>query len=332
MHFTELGHTGIEVSKVGLGCSGHSRLGLANGGTPAEAVRLIHLALDLGINLIDTSGGLSGTDDIVAKAIQGRRAEVILSAKVNLSPAIWPAHDSRFFSRVFARMGAEFSYVAHPRLIEIAIERELRRLATDYLDILILHSVTPGQYQMALTRCVPILQRLKQEGKVRAFGVSESFSRDPSHEMLATAIGDQAFEVLMAGFNIVNQSADKAVFSPASARSIGTIGMFAVRRMLKDEAHFRQLVDRVNGIVGRVHPISADALLSTMADHGLKDIAGAAYRFCAYQSGADTMLVGTGNPDHLTRNVTSYMKGDLPPEIVALLRGAFGSIDDLTAD
>lgn len=332
MKYSALGSTGIRVSKIGLGCSGNSRLGLAYGGTRDEAVRLIHLALDLGVNLIDTSGGLSGTDTIVAKAVHGRRADVVLSTKVNLSPAIWPMHNSRFFSKAFARLGAEFSYVAHPRLIRIAVERTLQRLATDYVDILSLHSVTPGQYKMALKRCVPVLERLKGEGKIRAFGVSEAFTRDPSHAMLTSAIEDRAFEVLMAGFNVANQSADKTVFSPASTRGIGTIGMFAVRRMLKDEVHFRQLVDRINRNPRQAREISADALLSAMTEHGVEDVADAAYRFCAFQSGANTMLVGTGNPDHLTRNVASHARGGLPPEIVKLLRDAFGSIDTLTAD
>lgn len=331
MQYANLGKTGIKISRVGLGCSGPSRLGLAAGGTPAEAIRLIHLAFDLGVNLIDTSGAMSGTDEIIAKAVHGRRADAVLSTKINLSPAIGPMRNSRFFSRAFARVGAEFSYVAHERLIRRRIDQMLSRLGTDHVDVLSLHSVTPGQYHAALTRCLPLLERLKKDGKIRAYGVSEAFSRDPSHTMLKSAIGNQAFEVMMAGFNIFNQSAEKTVFSSASKRGIGTIGMFAVRRMLKNEMHFRQLVDRINRGPGQVHRISADALLSTMVRHGVTDVAEAAYRFCAHQSGADTMLVGTGNPEHLRRNVLSYMKGDLPPEIVTSLRDAFGSIDYLTA-
>lgn len=55
MDYATLGKTGISASRMGLGCGGHSRLGLATGGSQDEAIRIIHAALSLGINFFDTA-------------------------------------------------------------------------------------------------------------------------------------------------------------------------------------------------------------------------------------------------------------------------------------
>ena len=80
MQHATLGRTGIEVSVAGLGCGGHSRLGQSYGATEAQSVAVIHQALDLGINLIDTAQAY-GTESIVGKALRGRHDEVVLSTK-----------------------------------------------------------------------------------------------------------------------------------------------------------------------------------------------------------------------------------------------------------
>src|SRR5919112_2324348 len=83
MRSTMLGRTGIEVSVAGLGCGGHSRLGQTYGATEDESVAVVERALDLGINLIDTARAY-GTEEIVGRAIKGKRAEVVLSTKALL--------------------------------------------------------------------------------------------------------------------------------------------------------------------------------------------------------------------------------------------------------
>ena len=73
MERTTLGRTGLEVSVAGLGRGGHSRLGLSHGGSEAEAIAVIHRALDLGINLIDTAR-VYRTEEVVGRALAGLRA------------------------------------------------------------------------------------------------------------------------------------------------------------------------------------------------------------------------------------------------------------------
>ncbi|MCC7019535.1 MAG: aldo/keto reductase [Ardenticatenales bacterium] len=82
MQTVRLGRTGLDVSVVGLGCGGHSRLGMATGHDEAHAVRSVQHALDLGIGFIDTARSY-GTEAAVGKALRGRRSDVVLSTKAS---------------------------------------------------------------------------------------------------------------------------------------------------------------------------------------------------------------------------------------------------------
>ncbi len=332
LQYNFLGATGIEVSVIGLGCSGASRMGLAAGGTQSDAERLIHMGLDFGINVIDMSGVLSGTEPVVARAIQSRRNSIVLSTKIILGPLAWPFSETRTAARISSWIGAATSFVAGEGALIRRVENSLRLLGVEQIDIVSLHAVTPGQYPAALQRCRPILERLKRDGKIRAFGITEAFLRDPSHRMLSRAIGDGGFQTVMAGFNILNSSAGPAVFLPAMRREVGTIAMFAVRRMLKSPALFKEAVTEINRKRPDFPPISADGLLALMADHGVSGLTEAAHRYCRHESGADVVLTGTGDLQHLKQNVAACLAPPLPEPVRSAFREAFGSVDFATAN
>src|ERR1700722_13808520 len=82
MNTTILGRTGLEVSRIGLGAGGHSRLVLSQGKADSDAANLVRFALDQGINFIDTAEGY-GTETAIGLGIQGRRREeIVLSTKI----------------------------------------------------------------------------------------------------------------------------------------------------------------------------------------------------------------------------------------------------------
>ncbi len=81
MQHVILGRTGLRVGVAGLGCGGFSRLGLGNGGSEANAIRVVRTALDLGVNLLDTAA-VYGTEDVVGQAITDvPRAQVVIATK-----------------------------------------------------------------------------------------------------------------------------------------------------------------------------------------------------------------------------------------------------------
>jgi L-galactose dehydrogenase len=169
MRYKTLGKTGLTVSTMGLGCGGHSRLGLATGKTETEAIDLVKKALDLGINFIDTAESY-GTEGVVGKALKSAsREKVVLSTK--LSP--------HFQERLST--GAE---------LIARFEGTLSRLQTDRVEVLNLHGVQADAYAYCVTELVPALQTLKAQGKVRHIGITEAFIPEPQHQMAMQAIQD----------------------------------------------------------------------------------------------------------------------------------------------
>jgi aryl-alcohol dehydrogenase-like predicted oxidoreductase len=312
METTIFGRTGLEVSVAGLGCGGHSRLGLGTGHDEAHAARIVEHALALGINFIDTARAY-GTEPAVGKAIAGRRQDVVISTKSSAYRNSQPlsADDLR-----------------------ASLELSLQRLGTDYVDVFNLHGVTIEEYQHSIDVLLPEMQRQQALGKIRYLGITERFVTDTGHAMLARALADDHFDVVMVGFNLLNPSARDRVFPATRAHDVATQIMFAVRRALSRADAAKAVVEQLVG-TGEVDAaaIDRDDPLGFIAAHpDIDDLVQAAYRFCRHEPGADVVLTGTGNPDHLTTNVQSILAPPLPPEIQERLAQVFGRVTSVSGN
>jgi len=164
MRYRNIGRSGISASIIGLGT--WSLSGWMWGGTEeADAIATIHAALDAGINLIDTAPayGVGRAEQLVAKAIHGRRDKVILATKCGL---VWHTREGTYHEEQWGRQVYRF-LGAHS--VRHEVEESLRRLGTDYIDLYQTHwrdETTPIEETM------DTLMRLKEEGKIRAVGVS----------------------------------------------------------------------------------------------------------------------------------------------------------------
>ncbi len=164
MQYRPLGQSGIQASVVAFGAWAIG--GWPWGGTDeANAVSAIHRALDLGMNLIDTAPayGLGLSEEIVGKAIAGRRKDAVIATKCGLT---WHTDKGAHF---FTEYGKPVHRYLGPESIRQEIELSLRRLGTDYIDLYQTHwqdETTPIADTMAE------LMKLKDEGKIRAIGVS----------------------------------------------------------------------------------------------------------------------------------------------------------------
>jgi predicted aldo/keto reductase-like oxidoreductase len=96
------------------------------------------------------------------------------------------------------------------------LEDSLQRLGTDYVDVYHLHGVRDEQYDYARDNLVPLLLKLKAQGKIRFLGITEVFAADPAHRMMQRAVQDDYWDVVMVGFNILNQSARDRIFRTLS--------------------------------------------------------------------------------------------------------------------
>ena len=218
MDYTVLGNTGLEVSTMGLGCGGPSRVGKGTGKTEEESVAVVKQARDSGINIIDTAEAYA-TEEIVGKAIKDSdRSSLVLSTKKTIREGITQEQ------------------------VRISLEESLKHLGTDYVDIYYLHGVVLKDYDYIVSEIVPVLQRMREQGKIRFIGVTEMFNRDPQHAMLQRALQDDIWNVMMVGFNMLNQSARERVFTKAIQKNIGIVIMFAVRLAFSRPERLRQII------------------------------------------------------------------------------------------
>ena len=149
-----LGSSGIEVSAIGLGCMSLS--GVYGASSDDDGIALIHEALDHGITLLDTSDmyGFGHNEELVGKAIKGRRSEVVLATK-------------------FGNLGGRGGKIAdgRPEYVLSACETSLKRLGVELIDLYYQHRIDPT---VPIEDTVGAMAQLVREGKVRALGLSEA--------------------------------------------------------------------------------------------------------------------------------------------------------------
>jgi L-galactose dehydrogenase len=314
MQQVTLGRTGMKVSVAGLGCGGHSRLGQSYGATEAESIKVVHRALDLGINLVDTAQ-VYGTEEIVGRALKGRRDRVVLSTKA------LTMHKERPLK---------------PKRLRKSVEKSLKRLRTDHVDLFFVHGMQVRDLHHTREVIVPELRALQQAGKIRFLAASEAFASDNGHDALGQSLDadDDWYDVLMVGHNPFNPSARDRVFAATEDRAIGVLVMFAVRKALASPAGVRRVVD---GLVerGEVDPAVVDAddpLGFLIGEGGAASLTEAAYRFARHEPGCHVVLTGTGSVDHLAENVASINGPPLPADHRQRLDKIFGHVDSVSGD
>lgn len=199
----------LTVSALGLGCMGMSEFyGEAD---EQESIRVIHRALDLGVTFLDTADmyGVGRNEELVGRAIRGRRDEVVLATK---------------FGNVRGPNGERLGINGRPEYVRQACDASLKRLGVDHIDLYYQHRVDPDT---PIEETVGAMAELVQAGKVRFLGLSEAsaatlrranavhpitalqseyslWTRDPEEEVLPTCrelgIGFVAYSPLGRGF------------------------------------------------------------------------------------------------------------------------------------
>jgi len=146
MKYKKLGDSELSVSRIALGCWGFAGGSMWGPQDKADSIATIHTALEIGINFFDNAPGYGDgySEEVLGKALQGHRHEAIIATKIR------PADVSL-------------------KSIEVACEQSLRRLRTDYIDLLQPH--WPSR-QVSAEETFQAFTQLRQAGKIRAFGVS----------------------------------------------------------------------------------------------------------------------------------------------------------------
>ena len=156
MNYRYLGINKLKVSAIGYGCPPFQ--GKLSDADEKQAVAVLHRAIDIGVNFIDTADHNNGNnEEILAKALKGKRGQVVLTTKFgNLRGQPWAE-------------GREVE--GRPEYVSWACENSLRRLNTDYIDLYYVHRVDP---KVPIEDTVGAMARLIEQGKVRHIGLSEA--------------------------------------------------------------------------------------------------------------------------------------------------------------
>jgi len=203
MQYRTLGRTGIQVSPYALGAMMFGAIGNPD---HEDSIRIIHQALDAGINFIDTADIYSHgeSEEIVGKALKGRRDSVVLATKVNGSMGDDP--NQRGTSR---------------RWIMAEVENSLRRLETDYIDLYQLHRLDPS---VDIEETLSALTDLVRSGKVRAIGSSTFPASDMVEaQWVSERRGLERFRSEQPTYSILSRGIEREVLPVAQRYGMGTI-------------------------------------------------------------------------------------------------------------
>jgi aryl-alcohol dehydrogenase-like predicted oxidoreductase len=202
MQYRTLGRTGIKVSPFALGALAlGTHIGNPDSG---DSVRIIHAALDAGINFVDTSDVYGESEVVVGEALKGRRDSVVLATKFGRPLGDDPNHQ-----------GASRGWIV------AAAENSLRRLQTDYIDLYQLHRPDPAT---DIEETLSALSDLIRSGKVRAVGTSALPASDiVEAQWVAERRGLERFRTEQPPYSILSRGIEREVLPVAQRYGMGVV-------------------------------------------------------------------------------------------------------------
>ena len=274
MEHRVLGKTGLQLSLIGFGAS---PLGNEFGQVDLkDAVHAVHLAIAAGIHFFDVSPfyGRTLAEERLGAALAGMREQVVLSTKCG-------RYDLRQFDFSAAR-------------VRTSIEESLRRLRTDFVDLLIAHDIEFGDREQIIHETIPAMRKLQAEGKTRYVGISGL----PLPLLADVAVrGNVDFVLSYCHYNLLVRDLDRDLTPVLQARGIGLINASPLHMRVLTKAGPPDW-----------HPASAAVrqagarIVALCEQHGI-DPALLALRFCLDHSYVSSTLVGISTPGEVATNV-----------------------------
>ncbi len=296
MQYRTLGRTQLVVSTMGFGAS---PLGDVFGAIdPEEGMRAVHLAIDQGINYFDVSPyyGLTLAEERLGKALEGRRKEVILSTKCG-----------RYGDALF-----DFS----AERIRQSVDESLRRLRTDYVDLLQAHDVEFGDVEQIIHETIPEMRRLQQQGKARYIGITGY----PLGTLIRIAEAVPVDSIISyCRYNLLIDDMDTVLMPVAEKHGIGVINASALHMGILTE-----------GGAPSWHPAPAKVreagkLAAEFCRSRGVDLPELALRFCFDYPLVASTLVGMSTRDQVRRNLHA-LSAPADPEMVRQVRAIFAPV------
>jgi aryl-alcohol dehydrogenase-like predicted oxidoreductase len=284
MQYRALGRTGIKVTPYALGA-----MMFGAGGNPDhdDSIRIIHRALDAGINFVDTADAYSRgeSEEIVGEALKGRRDDVVLATKVSLPMGDDP--NQRGNSR---------------RWIMTEVENSLRRLRTDYIDLYQIHRPDPDT---DIEETLSALSDLVHSGKVRVIGSSAMPASDiVEAQWVAQRRGLERFRAEQPAYSILNRGIETEVLPVAQRYGMGTLvwsplakGMLT-GRIRKGQPTDLRRVTRLTSFSDERRLDAVEQIIPLAEEAGLP-VTHLAMAFAIAHPGVTSAIIGPRTMEHL---------------------------------
>lgn len=288
MKKNQLGNSDLIVSEIGLGC-------MSLGTDECKAVSLIHEALDRGVNLLDTSDLYDSgrNEELVGKAIRGRRDRVILATKVGNR-----------------RIPGQEGWVWDPSKAYIlsAVKDSLRRLGTDYIDLYQLHG---GTIDDPIDETIEAFEQLKQEGLIREYGIS---SIRPN--VIREYVSRSSIISVMNPVSIVDRRAEETVLPLLREKGISAIArgplasgaLAAGREPVKGVPDYE--LSELQELRSRLKQLETPG----------RNLTQLAIRFTLSQPAVATAIPGASSREQLLQNLAAADAPELNEEELGLIR------------
>lgn len=322
-----IGSSGIEASAVGLGTWAIG--GWMWGGTDqARSIDAIRASIDEGVSLIDTAPayGKGLAEEIVGKAIHGRRDEVVLATKCGL---VWHTTKGNHFfdydgQPVHRHLGAES--------IAYEVEQSLKRLGTDHIDLYITHWQDPTT---PIPETMEALSRLRQQGKIRSIGAS-----NVSPAELQAYVATGGLDAIQEEYSMVRRDIETTLLPVCAANNVSTLSYSSLAlgllsgRMGPDRTFSGDDQRRDNPRFSAANRSKVAALMADIAPVVEAHAATPAQIVIAWtlqQPGITFALCGARNPEQARENAAAGRIRLSPSEINIISEAASRRLTDLDA-
>lgn len=281
-----LGKTGLNVSLLGFGAEALGRVNR----TLDAASRTLNALLDMGITTIDTASAYGNSEAFIGQSIAHRKNEFTLITKCGYTNDYQPAWE--------------------PAQLAASIDESLRRVKTERLDVLLLHSCSLDALQRG--DVIAAVQRARQQGKAAYIGYSGD------NEALAFAINTGVFDVIECSFNMLDQANGPSI-AQAQSRGMGVLA----KRPIANAVPGRSEKPR-SDYAAQYWPRWQAIGLSDADVDGLPWLE-VATRFTGFWPGVSSILIGSSHADHMAANLEYLRKGPLPGRITNRLVEVFAA-------
>ena len=308
MRYAMLGDTGIEVSRMALGCWPFAGGKVWGPQDDNASIAAVHASLDAGVNFFDTAEGYvddSNSEEVLGRALEGRRGDAVIATKIGNANL-------------------------HPSVVSEHCDASLDRLQTDYIDLYQIHW---PNHDVPIEDTMTELLKLQDSGKVRALGVCNFAVRDLTDILECGAIVTNQLP-----YNLIWRALEFAIKPECVANNVGIIcysplqqGLLTGRYASADDVppglsrtrHFnKNRVQAIHGEDGCEDETFATiaAVLKIAAEIG-EHPAKISLAWLLAQEGVTSLLVGARNPDEVALNTPTF-DYDLPADVAAALSDA----------